>query len=239
MLTPDRCYPKPITSTRVSPISLLRPPLTCALDVVPGEPGVSRHRRPPEGDRRRAAEGFSSLPWPRGRPPGAPVAPSIRGPVLARSKGCHPALRRRTLVDDAEIASTPRSVKTSRLSRPGTPSLDERPSRAFPLACGFATTAELSPPLSSSSTHRGGVRSPATPRRSPCAPLHGIATTLTDFCNTNNDTRAHLRTPRTPLAGAPSGAPRPRALAVRREHEACGPAHVRDCSRACVRIEPW
>lgn len=161
-------------------------------------------------------------------------APSSRG-----APGCHPALRRRTLVDDAEIASTPRTVKTSELSRSGTPSLDERPSRAFPLACGFATTAELSPPLSSAPTHRGGVRLPATPHGSPRTPLHGIATTLTDFCNTNYDTRAHLRTPRTPLAGAPSGAPRPRAVAVKRQHGACGPSLVRDCSRACVRIEPW
>lgn len=93
------------TSTHPSSISLRRPRMTCATHAVPGEPGVSRHRNPPEGIRSAVREAFPPprCPWTVLR---APLSQSpFEVPTFARKRRDATPRWQRTLVETAEIAS--------------------------------------------------------------------------------------------------------------------------------------
>lgn len=183
------------TSTHSSSISLRRPRMTCATHGVPGEPGVSRHRNPPEGIRGAVRRGISSSSVPLDRPPGAPVAIPIRSPDLREEESrCHSALAEDPRGDRRDRFRR-RSVKTADFPDPG-----RLPSVSTLRGCSFVRVALPPAPdpssfLSSFATHRDGVRPLATPLRgSPRGGASRDPTTLTDFCNTTDE-----RTHREPL----------------------------------------
>lgn len=94
------------TSTRSWSISLRRPRTACATHAVPGEPGVSRHRNPPEGIR-GAVRGrhffLRPCPWTVLRAPLSRYPFEV--PTFSRKSRDATPRWQRTLVDSAEIAS--------------------------------------------------------------------------------------------------------------------------------------
>ena len=141
MLPADPCYPRSNTSTRVSSISLLRPPVACAADAVPGEPGVSRHLARRSEPARLPREAFpppsssvrTDLRAPLSRSPSGPPAPARRAGLPVRVGGRHPWREPRSL--------PPPIREDRRLPRSGAPSAVEHPSRVFDGADDFAVTA--------------------------------------------------------------------------------------------------
>jgi len=134
--------------------------------------------------------------------------------------------------------SLPPSIREDRrLSRSGTPSLGEHPSRVFLRARGFAASAR---PLVVPFLPRDASRESETPGHTATRFPPGRC-----FVRSNDahrflqfDRRADTpRTPRLPLSGMPSGILVPAHL---REdmREACGPAAPRDCSRVTIRTGP-
>lgn len=121
-----------------------------------------------------------------------------------------------------------------RLSRSGTPSVGEHPSRVFLRASGFAATAR---PLFVPFLHRDASRQSETPGHTAAEFPPGRCFARSDEAHRflQYDRRADTpRTPRLPLSGMPSGILVPAHL---REdmREACGPAAPRDCSRVTIR----
>lgn len=135
---------KTTTSTRVSFASLLRPRAACTTHAVPGEPGVSRHPGSPEwitlAFRGRhfllcSSSSVTDLRAPLSRPPFECPASARRAEVHARVGG-RPRGERRD-----RFHRLP--VKADDFSRPGTPSLDEHPSRVFFRGRDFAVTSRF------------------------------------------------------------------------------------------------
>lgn len=225
------------TSTHSSSISLRRPRMTCATHAVPGEPGVSRHRNPPEGIRESCPRRHSLLLGALGPSSGRPCRnlhsrsrPSRGRDGMPLRVGRGPSWR--------PPRSLPPSIREDRrLSRSGTPSAGEHPSRVFLRARGFAASAR---PLVVPFLPRDASRESETPGHTVTGFPPGRC-----FVRSNDahrflqfDRRADTpRTPRLPLSGMPSGILVPAHL---REdmREACGPAAPRDCSRATIRTRP-
>lgn len=222
MLPVDPCYPKTATSTRVSSISLLRSWSACASHAVPGEPGVSRHRRPAGVDTSAPKEAFPptfepavdlrvslsldpfEVPASTGRA-GAPLRVG-RGPSWTEPRPLRPPFR-----------------EEGRLSRPGTPSAAEHPSRVFPRRRGFAATlralALVFPPGDGSP---GGETPGHAAEGHPSTTLREVSSTLDDFCNTNL-TRGQHREPLDPrYRECPCGTPRPRSFGLKKRAERAG-----------------
>jgi hypothetical protein len=222
------------TSTHSSSISLRRPRMTCATHGVPGEPGVSRHRKPAGRDPQRCSGRHFFLRRALGPSSGRPCRNPHSRPRPSRGRVEMP-LR----VGRGPSWRPPRSLPPSiredrRLSRSGTPSLGEHPSRVFLRARGFAASARplvvpfLLRDASRESEIPGHTATGFPPGR--CFVRSNDAHRLLQY-----DRRADTpRTPRLPLSGMPSGILVPAHL---REdmREACGPAAPRDCSRLAIR----
>jgi len=110
-----------------------------------------------------------------------------------------------------------------RLSRPGTPSAAEHPSRVFLRSCGFAAAlrslALVFPPGDGSP---GGETPGHTTEGHPSTMLREVSSALTDFCNTNL-TRGQHREPLDPrYRECPCGTPRPRSFVLKKRAERAG-----------------
>jgi hypothetical protein len=225
------------TSTHSSSISLRRPRMTCATHGVPGEPGVFTTPKPAGRDPQRCSGRHFFLLRALGPSSGRPCRNLHSRPRPSRGRAEMP-LR----VGGGPSWRPPRSLPPSiredrRLSRSGTPSLGEHPSRVFLRARGFAASAR---PLVVPFLPRDGARESETPGHTATGFPPGRC-----FAGSNDahrflqyDRRADTpRTPRLPLSGMPSGILVPAHL---REdmREACGPAAPRDCSRITIRTGP-
>jgi hypothetical protein len=208
--------------------------MTCATHAVPGEPGVSRHRNPPERIRGAERGGIPSSSVPLDRPPGAPVAIPIRGPDLREEESrCHSALAEDPRGDRRDRFRR-RSVKTADF-----PDLGRLPPVSTLLGCSFVRLALPPAPDPSSlvSSPRDESRESETPGHTASGfpPGRCFARSSDAHRFLQYERRADTpRTPRLPLSGMPSGILVPAHL---REdmREACGPAAPRDCSRLAIR----
>jgi len=150
--------------------------------------------------------------------------------------------RRSALAEDPREPSQDRfdhrPVKARRLSRPGAPSLDEDPSRAFLRASGFATTARSLVALFPTSDG-SPASSPLATARKVSLPSRFVRTDdahrLLQYDSATRGQTAHLSTP---AIGSTLGCSSSPLVSFLRKHaERAGQRDSQDCSRAPIWIE--
>jgi len=135
--------------------------------------------------------------------------------------------------------SLPPSIREDRrLSRSGTPSTGEHPSRVFLRACGFAATAR---PLVVCFLSRDESRSSEIPGHTATeVPLDAVLREIGRRSPTSaiRLTSGHTTGPLDPRYRECPRAPSSSLISVKRCARRCGPAAPRDCSRVTLRTGP-